>query len=79
MMFAAMGIFPSAHKKEFELAVVNEPSVFIPLKFYCNLKLLNENYLGDNSAKTETWVKDLFLGTSIDSVFIFVQTFKRTV
>ena len=25
-------------KNEFETAVVNEPSVFEPLKFYCNLK-----------------------------------------
>ena len=29
---AAMGFFP---KKEFETAVVNEPSVFEPSKFYC--------------------------------------------
>ena len=29
---AAMGFFP---RGEFETAVVNEPSVFEPLKFYC--------------------------------------------
>ena len=29
------GIFSKGHKKEFEPAVVNEPSVFEPLKFYC--------------------------------------------
>ena len=32
---AAMGIFSKGLKKEFETAVVNEPSVFEPLKFYC--------------------------------------------
>ena len=34
-MSAAMGFFPKGLKKEFEIAVVNEPSVFEPLKFYC--------------------------------------------
>ena len=29
------GIFSSGLKNEFETAVVNEPSVFKPLKFYC--------------------------------------------
>ena len=29
------GIFSKGFKKEFERAVVNEPSVFEPLKFYC--------------------------------------------
>ena len=29
------GIFSSGLKNEFETAVVNEPSVFEPLKFYC--------------------------------------------
>ena len=32
---AAMGFFSQGHKNEFETAVVNEPSVFEPLKFYC--------------------------------------------
>ena len=38
---AAMGLktFSKGLKKEFETAVVNVPSVFRPLKFYC-LKLL---------------------------------------
>ena len=30
------GIFSKGLKNEFETAVVNEPSVFEPLKFYCN-------------------------------------------
>ena len=29
------GIFSKGLKNEFETAVVNEPSVFEPLKFYC--------------------------------------------
>ena len=32
---AAVGFFPKGFKDEFETAVVNEPSVFEPLKFYC--------------------------------------------
>ena len=30
------GIFSRGLKNEFEITVVNEPSVFEPLKFYCN-------------------------------------------
>ena len=30
------GIFSRGLKNEFETAVVDEPSVFEPLKFYCN-------------------------------------------
>ena len=33
---AATGFFSKRLKNEFETAVVNEPSVFEPLKFYCN-------------------------------------------
>ena len=33
---AAMGFFSKGLKNEFETAVVNEPSVFEPLKVYCN-------------------------------------------
>ena len=32
---AAMFFFSKGLKNEFETAVVNEPSVFEPLKFYC--------------------------------------------
>ena len=35
MMSAAMGFFTKGLKNEFEIDVVNEPSVFEPLKFYC--------------------------------------------
>ena len=34
------GIFSKGLKSEIETAVVNEPSVFEPLKFYCNDLLL---------------------------------------
>ena len=33
--FAAMVFFFKVFNNEFETAVVNEPSVFEPLKFYC--------------------------------------------
>ena len=33
--YAATGFFSKGLKNEFETAVVNEPSVFEPLKFYC--------------------------------------------
>ena len=36
---AAMGFFSKGLKNEFETAVVNEPSVFEPLKFYCITKV----------------------------------------
>ena len=36
---AATGCFSKGLKNEFETAVVNEPSVFEPLKFYCIYKL----------------------------------------
>ena len=37
IMSAAIGSFSKGLKNEFETAVVNEPSVFEPLKFYCML------------------------------------------
>ena len=36
IMSAAVGFFSKGLKNEFETAVVNEPSMFEPLKFYCN-------------------------------------------
>ena len=38
---AAMGFFSKGLKNEFETAVVNEPSVFEPLKFYCIYNVSN--------------------------------------
>ena len=32
----SFGIFSMGLKNEFEIAVVNEPSVFEPLEFYCS-------------------------------------------
>ena len=40
-----MGFFSKGLKNEFETAVVNELSVFQPLKFYCNLH--NDDVRGD--------------------------------
>ena len=39
---AAMVFFPKEIKNEFETAVVNEPSVFEPLKFYSNCTSRNQ-------------------------------------
>ena len=36
---AAIGVVSKGLKNEFETAMVNEPSVFKPLKFYCISKL----------------------------------------
>ena len=38
---AAMGFFSKGLKNEFETAVVNEPSVFEPLKFYCRSYMMD--------------------------------------
>ena len=37
---AVMGFFSKGLKNEFETTVVNEPSVFEPLKFYCKYNIL---------------------------------------
>ena len=42
-MSAAMGFFTMGLKNVFEIAVVNEPSVFEPLKFYC-IKILPQTF-----------------------------------
>ena len=39
---AAMGFFSKGLKDKFKTAMVNEPSVFEPLKFYC-IKLLKKH------------------------------------
>ena len=38
---AAIGCFSKGLKYEFETAVVNESSVFEPLKFYCTVTIIN--------------------------------------
>ena len=42
------GIFSMGPKNEFETAVVNEPSVFEPLKFYCILLPLSHQLPREN-------------------------------
>ena len=44
-MSAAMRFFSKGFKNEFETAVVNEPSVFEPLKFYCILLIFENIYI----------------------------------
>ena len=36
LYICSYGIFSKGPKNEFETAVINEPSVFEPLKFHCN-------------------------------------------
>ena len=46
IMSAAMGFFFGQRlKNEFEVAVVNEPSVFEPPKFYCICLIFSLSYL----------------------------------
>ena len=49
---APMGYFSKGLKNEFELAVINEPSVFEPLKFYCNNNNNNNNSSSSNKCKS---------------------------
>ena len=55
-MSSAMGSFCWGLKNEIEKAVVNEPSVFEPLKFYCNLEYKTEWHAGE-MFKTVTYSK----------------------
>ena len=48
IMSAAMGFFSWDLKNEFKTAVVNEPSVFEPLKFYCIQVVADYFPLGSN-------------------------------
>ena len=45
------GIFSKGFKNEFERSVVNELSVFEPLKFYCNYIYVIEQYTNLNYMK----------------------------
>ena len=42
---AALGFCAKGHKNEFKTAIINEPSVFEPLKFYCTWKSRNFCYI----------------------------------
>ena len=46
IQICSYGIFSKGLKNEFETAVVNEPSVFEPLKFYCSLKQVPYMFYG---------------------------------
>ena len=45
---AAMWLISNGLKNEFETAVVNEPSVFEPLKFYCSGLSLQQQHFTQN-------------------------------
>ena len=49
---AARGFFSKGLRNEFETAVVNEPSVFEPLKFYCSLSDMAPPF--DNACRSES-------------------------
>ena len=60
---AAMGFFSKGLKKEFETAMVNEPSMFEPLKFYCTL---HDSYTRKQPVSPHKQQKDgLSLSTSM--------------
>ena len=53
---AAMGFCSKGLKNKFETAVVNEPSVFEPLKFYCSIKMQYESVTRDLELQTKSSV-----------------------
>ena len=78
-MSAAVGFFILGTQEEFKIDVVYEPSVFEPLKFYCNLFLLYHNMwilmrtdlsqpAGQNMHQPLKW--DLNIGQTITNVFV---------
>ena len=52
---AAMGFFSKGLKNEFETAVVNEPSVFEPLKFYCRWHNIELGNVTNSSFEFQFW------------------------
>ena len=58
--YGAMGFFAKGLKNEFETAVVNEPSVFEPLKFYCKYEHTSATAQQCTHAKVVQWKKQRF-------------------
>ena len=62
LKFTASGFFSKGLKNEFETAVVNEPSVFEPLKLYCiyairaPLRAEDRKFLVYRRARDITWI-----------------------
>ena len=52
---AAMGFVSKELKNEFETAVVNEPSVFESLKFYCNYLI---TYVSTHKVKSKADIRN---------------------
>ena len=55
-----MGFFSMGLKNEFETAVVNEPSVFEPLKFYCIYNVCCEMKKSPWSQQLSLWQNKLY-------------------
>ena len=53
-----MGFFQKGFKIEFKTAVVNEPSVFEPLKFYCILHCCGSSHEGKAKRKSDEFLKN---------------------
>ena len=51
------GLFSKGLKSEFETAVVNEPSVFEPLKFFCSLLNIRYEYFATNLKDSDPTVR----------------------
>ena len=73
-----MGFCSKRFKNEFETAVVNEPSVFVPLKFYC---IISSNEQKKIDICPQYAVSDLFLlfYLLMDFNLFFSHMFKRCV
>ena len=65
---AAMGFFSKGLKNEFETAVVNEPSVFEPLKFYCNYQA--QKFTDRTTIVRRHWSILLWNLTALDTILI---------
>ena len=57
-MSTARGCFSWGLKNEFEMVVVNEPSVFEPLKFYGRFKYSPETYIFKKSQNNRSPGRD---------------------
>ena len=68
---AGMGFCSKGLKNEFETTVVNEPSVFEPLKFYCSCKPVTVNIIRINTIKANGYTLD-------EAVLLFLPSQRAT-
>ena len=64
---SAMGFFSMGLKDDLETAVVNEPSVFEPLKFYCKSRKLRCSHSMYLLSKSQTYFL-LYLSVSLSAI-----------